>query len=79
MKFLHYINSNYERQITLDDIANSGNISRSECCRFFKKTIHFAVGFNSINYYITTFKKQMGCSPREYRKKCLELLEKAEL
>lgn len=32
-----YIHSHYNEKVTLDDIALSANISRSECCRFFKK------------------------------------------
>lgn len=32
-----YIHNHYSEKVTLDDIAKAGNISRSECCRFFKK------------------------------------------
>jgi AraC-like DNA-binding protein len=31
------------------------------------------VGFSSISFYTSTFKKQMKCSPREYRKRYLRI------
>lgn len=34
---LSYIQSHYAERITLEDIAGSINICKSECCRFFKK------------------------------------------
>lgn len=36
---LVYIQQHYSEKITLEDIANSINICRSECCRFFKTQI----------------------------------------
>lgn len=36
---LSYIHDNYNGRLTLEDIAASCNISKSECCRFFKKII----------------------------------------
>lgn len=36
---INYIKDNYMNEITLDDIANSCNISKSECCRSFKRII----------------------------------------
>ena len=36
-KILNFIHSNYQNKITLYDISESCNISKSECCRFFKK------------------------------------------
>lgn len=36
---LNYIRANYSHQITLDDIAASIHISKSECCRCFKRTL----------------------------------------
>lgn len=34
---LNYIHQNYREKMTLDGIARSCNVSRGECCRFFKK------------------------------------------
>jgi AraC family transcriptional regulator, melibiose operon regulatory protein len=36
---LNYIHQNYSNKLTLDEIACSCNISKSECCRFFKKAM----------------------------------------
>lgn len=37
-----YIHSNYMNEITLDDIAQSIHVSKSECCRCFKKTTNLS-------------------------------------
>ncbi len=37
---IRYIELHYAEAITLDDIASSIHISRSECCRCFKRAIH---------------------------------------
>ena len=36
---LEFIQKHYQEKITLEDIADSVNICRSECCRFFKAQI----------------------------------------
>lgn len=36
---LTWVHMNYSEKITLDDIAASGQISRSECCRYFKRML----------------------------------------
>lgn len=38
-EMLSYIHHHYKQKITLDDVAKAANISRSECCRFFKRMI----------------------------------------
>ena len=38
-EMLTFIHQNYKEKISLDDIANIGNISRAECCRIFKRMI----------------------------------------
>ena len=43
---MHYISNNYQNQITLSDIAASGNISKSLCNTLF----HQYVGESPINY-----------------------------
>lgn len=35
-QMLSFIHQNYKQKVALEDIAKSANISRSECCRFFK-------------------------------------------
>ena len=37
---IHYIENHFTEQITLDDIAASIHISKSECCRCFKRVLH---------------------------------------
>ncbi len=37
--FLEYIEDNYKNEITLNDLAKSANVSKSECLRCFKKTL----------------------------------------
>jgi AraC-like DNA-binding protein/mannose-6-phosphate isomerase-like protein (cupin superfamily) len=39
-RMLNWIHENYKEKITLDDIARSGQLSRSECCRYFKRILH---------------------------------------
>lgn len=45
---MYFIQKEYQNQITLDDIANSGNISKSLCNRIF----HKYVGDSPINYLL---------------------------
>ncbi|MDO4300999.1 MAG: AraC family transcriptional regulator [Clostridia bacterium] len=39
MKFLQYIELHYSEEITLEDLAKSANVSKSECLRCFKATL----------------------------------------
>ena len=38
-RMVSYIFQNYADPLTLDEIARSGNLSRSKCCRVFKKYV----------------------------------------
>ncbi|MFD2681863.1 AraC family transcriptional regulator [Bacillus seohaeanensis] len=38
-KMLNWIHTHYARKILLDDIARAGQLSRSECCRYFKRML----------------------------------------
>lgn len=38
-----YIQSNYNQEISLDDVAAHVNICKSECCRFFKKHMNMTI------------------------------------
>lgn len=93
-----YINEHYMEKVSLEEIASVVNISKGECCRFFKRVVKCtvfeyvmnyrinrsigllretdmtvsqiadAVGFGSASYYIESFKRQVSCTPKEYRK-----------
>ncbi len=94
---LQFIHEQYQGQITLDDIADSASISKSEALRCFhtgiettpvnylisyrlnrakelllttKNTItdiSLSVGFDHIGYFIRTFKKAFGMTPKAFR------------
>lgn len=96
---LGYIHEHYRSKITLADIAASANISRGECCRFFKRfakvspfdyligyrinqslpllattdlpvsQIAELTGFGTASYFIERFRKQLACSPLDYRRR----------
>ena len=99
-----YLEEHFCEQITLDDIANSVHISKSECCRCFKRFLNMSpfdflnkyrifyatkllqrkensdsniadlattVGFSNISYFNKVFRKHVGMTPSEYRKKQL--------
>ncbi|MBM7645930.1 AraC-like DNA-binding protein [Scopulibacillus daqui] len=38
-QMLHWIHSHYAEKIKLEDIARAGQLSRSECCRYFKRLL----------------------------------------
>ena len=97
-----YIEEHYAQDISLNDIANSIHISKSECCRCFKRILHVtpfeylikyriysatkmmqrhdpnaasigtlatSIGFSNISYFNKIFKKYLGFTPTEYKKK----------
>lgn len=37
---LSWIDNHYAEKIALNDIARAGQLSRSECCRYFKRMLH---------------------------------------
>ncbi|KKB35346.1 AraC family transcriptional regulator [Bacillus thermotolerans] len=39
-EMLHWIHEHYAEKITLDHIARAGQLSRSECCRYFKRMLN---------------------------------------
>ena len=47
---LAFIHENYTTEISLDDIADAASLSKSECCRFFKKHMNMTI-FDYILYY----------------------------
>ncbi|WNF24887.1 AraC family transcriptional regulator [Mesobacillus jeotgali] len=38
-QMLNWIHQHYHKKILLDDIARAGQLSRSECCRYFQRTL----------------------------------------
>ena len=49
-ELLKFIHENYTAEISLDDIANAASLSKSECCRFFKKHMDMTI-FDYILFY----------------------------
>lgn len=98
---IQYMKEHYAEPISLDDIADSVHISKSECCRCIKRCMNMtpfeylmkfriltaaeiiassndplslsdlavSVGFNSSSYFSKLFRKYMGCTPSQYKKK----------
>lgn len=50
-QMLLFIYNNYESKLSLSDIANSGNIGKSKCCKLFKQYLN-----NSPNEYLTSYR-----------------------
>lgn len=96
-----FILSNYNKNISIDDVARDSSISSSYLSHLFKEKLNFTVnsyitririeksielmdkreltigeiskkvGFNSQNYFTKIFKKYIGVTPINYRKKFL--------
>jgi len=99
---LEYIEQNYMEKITLYQMAQVANVSRSECCRAFKRVVDSTpveylnrvrisksmyylkngemmvteiaheVGFASVSYFISIFKKITGFTPAQFKRSCLK-------
>jgi len=95
---LEYIDANYNKQITLDELSQCVKMSPKYFCRFFKELTHrtpmdylnyyrieracyqlltsdssitevaFNSGFNDLSYFIKTFKRYKGTTPKRYLK-----------
>lgn len=93
---LEFIESSYNKQISLREMADSVNMSSKYFCRFFQEMTHrtpvdylnyyrierasydllttdqsitevaFNSGFNDLSYFIKTFKKYKGTTPKQY-------------
>lgn len=93
---LEYMESSYNKQITLEDISAAVNMSPKYFCRFFQEMTHrtpidylnyyrieracyqiltsdqtiteiaYSSGFNDLSYFIKTFKKYKGTTPKKY-------------
>lgn len=51
-QMLHWIQTNYNQKIELEEIAKAGQLSRSECCRYFKTFLKTTPLNYVINYRI---------------------------
>lgn len=93
---LEYIESSYNKQLTLEEMSGSINMSPKYFCRFFQEMTHrtpidylnyyrieracyqllttdqsitevaYNSGFNDLSYFIKTFKKYKGTTPKKY-------------
>lgn len=93
---LEFMESSYNHQITLQEMADSVNMSPKYFCRFFQDMTHrtpvdylnyyrieracyqllttdqsitevaYNSGFNDLSYFIKTFKKYKGTTPKQY-------------
>jgi AraC-like DNA-binding protein len=98
-RMISFIQKNFSKKITLDDIARAGMVCQSKCCRIFKQSLrksvfdyllHFRIrqslgllanetasitdvacasGFSAASYYGEIFRRLLGMSPGEYRRK----------
>lgn len=97
-RILAFIRENFDKDLTLDDMASAVDFSTKYFCSFFKNTtgktpieylndyrveraarkllgsdmpitqIAYTCGFNDLSYFIKTFKRIKGCTPKNYRK-----------
>lgn len=95
---LEFMESSYNKQISLEEMAGSINMSPKYFCRFFQEMTHrtpidylnyyrieracyqllttdqsitevaYNSGFNDLSYFIKTFKKYKGTTPKKYLK-----------
>ena len=95
---LEFMESSYNKQITLEEMSGSVNMSPKYFCRFFQEMTHrtpidylnyyrieracyqlmttdqsitevaYNSGFNDLSYFIKTFKKYKGTTPKQYLK-----------
>ena len=93
---LEFMESSYNKQISLEDISSAVNMSPKYFCRFFQEMTHrtpidylnyyrieracylilttnqsiteiaYNSGFNDLSYFIKTFKKYKGTTPKKY-------------
>lgn len=43
LKMIEYLHTNYSSKFSLSDMATHSNVSRGECCRYFKKMMHMTI------------------------------------
>lgn len=88
-RIITFIDEHYANQITLEDISDHVNLSRSECCRFFKKCVNQSL-FQYILHYrvnksvelllqtdksIATIAQEVGFNSQSYYTKCFNSIK----
>lgn len=53
LDMISYIHTHYAEKFTLEDMAEQLNISKSECCRYFKKNMHITISDYLLDYRLT--------------------------
>ncbi|WP_052339237.1 helix-turn-helix transcriptional regulator [Gorillibacterium massiliense] len=53
LDMIEYLHNNYSSKFSLTDMAISSNVSRGECCRFFKKMMHMTISSYLMEYRIS--------------------------
>lgn len=64
LSMIEYLHSSYNEKFSLSDMADKVNVSRGECCRFFKKMMHMTISQYLLEYRIS---------------KAIEMIEHTEL
>lgn len=102
---LEFIGTHFAQPLSLEEICQAVNISKTECCRCFKQQLRMTpfeylmtyrvnaaagwlekgndtigeiaekTGFGSNSYFCKQFRRYMGCTPLEYRRRCRENAE----
>ena len=66
---LTFINLNISSNLTVKRVAHEVSLSHDYLTRLFKiEEISDLIGINNTPYFYTLFKKEMGISPKQYRK-----------
>lgn len=53
LDMISYIHAHYTEKFSLADMAEKTSISQSECCRYFKKTMHITISDYLLEYRLT--------------------------
>jgi len=62
---IDYIEQNYMNDISLEDISNAIHISKSECCRCFKRAVHSSPVEYLIRFRILEASRKILCGSLE--------------
>lgn len=52
LRMIEYLRENYDEKFSLSDMADAQNVSRGECCRFFKKMMGMTISDYLLEYRI---------------------------
>ncbi|MGN7413178.1 helix-turn-helix domain-containing protein [Paenibacillus sp. SAF-068] len=54
LKMIEYLHTNYSSKFSLSDMATHCNVSRGECCRYFKKMMHMTISDYLMEYRVSS-------------------------